>query len=129
MSTYVPLGSRKAVGVSDTTGQNTGNWTVTFDPLTLNSTLPYIEVCHIVINGAAGSSFTVFIDINQWDTNQNGFANSWDPAVPLPLRPGNYLYFYWSDPSTDATPPSVTIWLRYDQDIIANKANLYGGEF
>lgn len=121
MSTYVPLGSRNLTGSADLTGNNTGNWTVAFDPNTLNVNVPYFEVCHIVIEGAAGSSFSVFIDINQWDTNQNGFLNSWDPSVPLPLRPGQTLYFYWSDQTTDNTPPEVTIWLRYDQDIRANQ--------
>lgn len=126
MSTYVPLGSRVLTGIADTTGNNPGNWTVAFDPSTINVNVPYFEVCHIVVNGAAGASFDLFIDIQQWDTNQNGFKNSWDPAVPLPLRPGNFLYFYYSDDITDNTPPTVTIWLRYDQDIIANRASMYG---
>jgi hypothetical protein len=100
---------------------------VTFDPNTLNAPgVPYFEVCHIVVNGAGGSSFSVYIDTYQWDTNQNGYANSWDPAVPLPLRPGQYLYFFYSDPVTDNTPPTVTVWLRYDQDIPANQAATLG---
>lgn len=121
MSTYIPLGSRPVTGLADTTGNNTGNWTVTFSPDILNVNVPYFEVCHIVIQGALGSLFTVFIDGQQWDVNQNGFANSWDPAVPLPVRPGNFIFFYWNDSTTDLTPPSVTVWLRYDQDILANK--------
>jgi hypothetical protein len=111
---------------ADQTGFNPGNWTVVFDPATINCNLPYFEVCHIVVNGAAGSMFSIYIDTFQWDTNQNGFANSWDPSVPLPLKPGQYLYFYYSDPVSDNTPPSVTIWLRYDQDVIANQRVLLG---
>jgi hypothetical protein len=127
MSTYVSLGARGPVtGVADQTGFNTGKWTVTFDPNTINCSVPLFEVSHIVINGAAGSSFSVFIELAQWDTNQNGFANSWDPSVPMPLKPGQYLYFYWSDPSTDGQPPIVTIWLRYDQDIIVNQETFLG---
>lgn len=131
MSTYVPLGARvasKSQGqvVADNTGNNSGNWTVIFHPDDMNCNVPNFEVCHIVVNGAQGSKFTLWIDNMQWDTSQNGFANSWDPAVPLPLRPGQWLYFYYSDPVTDGTPPSVTIWLRYDQDIAANKAALLG---
>lgn len=121
------MGSRGPIkGLADQTGFNPGNWTVIFDPLILNSNVPLFEVCHIVINGAPGSSFGVFVDLAQWDTNQNGFANSWDPAVPLPLKPGQYLYFYWSDPVSDAMPPTVTVWLRYDQDIIVNQQAVLG---
>lgn len=131
MSTYVPLGSRTGTQQfgqvsADNTGRNIGNWTVTFDPNTINCNLPYFEVCHIVVNGAPGASFTIWIDAQQWDANQNGFQNSWDPAVPLPLRPGNYLYFFYSDPATDGLPPAVTVWLRYDQDIDANVQALTG---
>lgn len=127
MSTYVPLGPRGPVeGALDATGFNPGNWTVVFDPATINCNVPYFEVCHIVVNGAAGASFDVFVDLAKWDTNQNGFANSWDPTVPISLRPGQFLYFYYSDNTVDNNPPTITIWLRYDQDIIANRASMYG---
>lgn len=126
MTTYVDLGSRTLTGVADTTGKNVGNWTVIFDPQTMSNSVPYMEVSHIVITGAAGSSFSIFVDINQWDQVQNGTQNSWDPVVPIPLRPGQYLYFFWSDPATDGTPPNVTIWLRYDQDVRANLENMLG---
>jgi hypothetical protein len=131
VSTYVGLGPRVAsqsqgqVAI-DNTGNNPGNWTVTYAPKDINVNAPYFEVCHIVVNGAAGSMFSIYIDNFQWDTNQNGFANSWDPSVPLPLRPGQSLYFYYSDPVSDNTPPSVTIWLRYDIDIPANRQSLLG---
>lgn len=131
MSTYVPMGARlasKGTGqvAADNSGKNPGNWTVTFHPDDMNANVPYFEVCHIVISGAQGSSFTVWIGSQQWDTSLNGFSNSWDPSVPLPLRPGEWLYFYWSDPVTDNTPPQVTIWLRYDQDIYANQQAMLG---
>lgn len=127
MATYVSLGPRGSVqGAADNTGFNTGNWTVVFDPAAMNCNVPYFEVCHIVLQGAAGSTFSVFVDVQQWDTNQNGYKNSWDPAVPIPIKPGQYLYFYWSDAIADNTPPSVTVWLRYDQDIRANLAAVFG---
>jgi hypothetical protein len=127
VSTYVALGSRGPVtGVPDQTGFNPGKWTVVFDPATINCNLPYFEVCHIVVNGAVGSAFTMFVDTRQWDTFQLGQSNSWDPAVPIPLNPGQYLYFYYNDSINDNTPPTVTIWLRYDQDVKANLNAVYG---
>jgi hypothetical protein len=127
MSTFVPLGSRGPVtGIADETGFNPGNWTVVFDPATLNFNVPYCEVSHIVVKGAAGSTFEVFLDLAQWDISQQGYQNSWDPAVPLSVKPGQYIYFYWSDPITDNTPPIVTVWLRYDQDITANQQSMLG---
>jgi hypothetical protein len=127
VSTYVPQGPRGPVtGVPDNTGFNPGNWTVVIDPATINCNIPFFEICHIVVNGAPGSSFNVFVDVIQWDTNQNGFSNSWDPASPLCIKPGQYVYFYWNDPVTDDNPPIVTIWLRYDQDIVANINAVYG---
>lgn len=127
MATYVTLGPRgPATGAADTTGLNPGNWTVVFDPATINCNMPFFEVCHIVVNGVAGSTFSVWVDAFQWDTNQNGYKNSWDPAVPLPMKPGQYLYFMWSDPDTDNSPPIVTIWLRFDADIKGNADTLRG---
>jgi hypothetical protein len=126
MSTFVNLGSRMVTGAADQTGRNIGKWTVAFSPDIINVNLPYCEVSHIVVNGAPGSQFTVWIDAQQWDTNQLGAANSWDPSVPLPLRPGQFLYFFYSDADTDSNPPVVTIWLRYDQDIAANNSALLG---
>lgn len=120
MTTYVPLGSRKITGGPDNTDLNPGNWTVVIDPATLNVNVPYYEVAHITVNGAVGSSFSVYIDGQLWDTNQNGNQNSWDPQVALPMRPGQYIYFFWSDPVSDGIAPVVTVWLRYDQDIAAN---------
>lgn len=126
MSTYVNLGSRQVTGIADNTGRNEGNWTVTFSPDIINVNMPYCEVSHIVVNGAPGSQFSVWIDAQQWDTNQLGQNNSWDPAIPMPLRPGQYLYFFYSDATSDNSPPNVTIWLRYDQDIYANLQALNG---
>jgi hypothetical protein len=88
--------------------------------------MPQFEICHINVDGAPASSFQIFIDTRLWDTVLNGTQNSWDPTVALPLNPGNYLYFCWSNPSSDGQPPQVTIWLRYDQDVYANQKALLG---
>ena len=126
MSTFVSLGSRgPVVGVADMTGLNPVNWTIQFDPATINCNVPFFEISHIVVNGAPGSTFTVWLDSRQWDSTQTGQQNGWDPAVPLPLKPGQYVYIMYSNKDTDGFPPMATIWLRYDQDIIANRNNVF----
>lgn len=123
MATYIPLGARYAQGKADTGQINNGNWTVTFDSTILSNLLPVSEVYHIVVQGAAsGSTGKVFIDNNQWDIVPACDINSWDPNEPLPLKPGQTLYFYISTSATDNNQPNVTIWLRYDRDIPANLA-------
>lgn len=127
MTTYVSQGPRGPVaGVADITGRNPGKWTVTFSPDILNCNMPYFEVSKIVVAGAPGSTFTMWIGDFQWDYVLNGSVNSCDPVIPVPLIPGQYLYFFWSDGVSDQTPPTVQVWIRYDQDIIANRNVQYG---
>lgn len=116
MSSYQTLGFRNGVGQPDNTGNNPGNWTVTFAPQDLNVYLPYFEIYKIVIHGAAGSTFDVYVDIAQWDTSVRGDINSWDPVQPLVMSPGQYLYFYWSYSTINTSPPEATIWLRFDTE-------------
>lgn len=122
---YVELGPRTQVGAADTTGNNKGNWTVVFAPEDLNVNIPYFEVYKVIIHGAAGSTMNWYIDNNIWETTVAADDNAWDPAQPLLLLPGKYMYFYWSDPTTDNTPPTVTIWMRYDPSIDANQRSAH----
>jgi hypothetical protein len=118
---YIGLGYRTATGAKDTTGNNSGNWTVTFDTAALNVKVPYFEIYHIAVKGAAGSTFTVYKNLGWWDSNNYGQLNGWDPNEPMQCNPSDTVYFYYSDATTDNTPPSVTIWLRYDPDLAPNK--------
>jgi hypothetical protein len=123
--TYVTLGSRGPVtGTPDTSGKNPGNWTIAFDPDTINVNISQFEVYKMVVKSAAAGvpTFDVYVDTFQWDTGIYGTRNSWDPVQPLILRPGQYLYFCYSDPDTDGTPPTATIWLRYDTSFVKGAA-------
>lgn len=118
----IPLGPRGPVtGVADPTNKiAAGNWTVTFDPNTMNTQVPYTEVCKMVItNAAVGAFVQIYIGDFLWDSVQQGYNNSWDPNVALPYKPGQYVYFYFST-AADGHPPIMSVWLRYDQDIKAN---------
>jgi hypothetical protein len=115
---YVTLGARGPVtGKLDTSGHNPGNWTAAFTPDILTINTSQFEVYKIVLAGANNTTFNVFVDTWQWDTGIYGTLNSWDPSQPLIMRPGQTLYFCYSDAVADNTPPVVTIWLRYDPNV------------
>jgi hypothetical protein len=109
---YTLYGARYMTGVADQTGRNTGNWTISFTPDILNVNQNPFEVYKMVVTGAPGSTFTVWVDLYQWDNVQIGSKNSWDPQQPLLMNPGQTLYFFYSDPVTDGIPPMATVWLR-----------------
>lgn len=106
--TYQDLGSRQGIGTINS-AVNSGNWTVEFDPKDVASQ-QLAEVYHMTISGPSGSTFTIYRGTQFWDNVARGDINSWDPTQPLPMRPGDSLFFYWS---TNVPPaPVVTIWLR-----------------
>lgn len=117
MANYIELGPRGPVnGAADNTGLNPGNWTIALDPavLSVSTEIRYFEVYKMIVHGAPGSTFNVYVDRNEWDTAVFGQQNSWDPIQPLKMQNGQTLYFMYSDPVSDGTPPTVTVWLRYD---------------
>ena len=112
---FVDLGSRTVRGALDTTGRNIGNWTVTFDPATISIQQNMFECYKMIVTGASPSAtFSVYRDNVLWDLAVYGSANSWDPTNALFLRPGQYVYFFYSTPATDGFMPSVTMHFRYD---------------
>lgn len=116
----ITLGSRGPVtGAPDNTALNPGNWTIAFTPNILQVNVMQFEVYKMVVKGAVNTTFNVYIDQRQWDVGIYGTLNSWDPTQPLIMRPGETLYFCYSDPITDDTPPIATVWIRYDPDIQA----------
>lgn len=115
---YIGLGARKAVGTADTTGNNTGKWTVVFDPQTINVNVAHFELYKLVVTGAAQTAtFNVYVNVNQWDTAVYATNNSWDPQQPLLLTPGDVVYFYYSSSSSDGNKPTIYAWFRYDPAI------------
>lgn len=116
---YIDLGARSATGSLDTTGRNSGNWTVIFDPPTINiNVLPQFEMYKITVqNGAPGATFNIYRDLVLWDLSVYAPLNSWDPTNALILRPGQYLYFFYSDLASDGFQPFITCHFRYDPSI------------
>lgn len=86
-----------------------GNWTVVFGPAELSS-FNRAEVYHIALQGPASSQFQVYLDTTFYDIAPRGDINSWDPAQPMHIEPGQTIYFFFN---SSANPtPKVTIWLR-----------------
>lgn len=116
--TMIGLGARKATGAADTTGNNPGNWSVVFDPQTINVNVAHFELYKLVVTGAANTAtFNVYVNTNQWDTAVYATNNSWDPQQPLLLTPGDTVYFYYSSASSDGHQPVIYAWFRYDPAI------------
>lgn len=125
MTTYVDLGSRGPVtGIADQSGLNNGNWSVVFDPATISCNLAQFEVYKMVVTGAPNTTFKVYRENKLWDVGVYGTLNSWDPQQPLLMQQGQTLMFAYSDATTDNNPPIVTIWMRYDSDLQANKGSV-----
>lgn len=117
---YITLGARGPVtGKADTTGLNVGNWTVAFTPDILNVNTSQFEIYKMIVKGAPNTTFNVYVEAKQWDTAVYGTLNSWDPQQPLIMRPGETLYFMYSDPTSDNNPPVVTVWVRYDPQAVS----------
>jgi hypothetical protein len=121
-SGYVSLGSAFNVASADTTGNNSGNWTNEFDPSTLPKVSTF-EMYHAVVTGVEpGAAASIWIGSRQWGFTNPVSGSEWDPAQPMLLNPGQSIFFYWSDPVSDDTPPSVTLWFRYDPDLPGNES-------
>lgn len=127
LGNVIELGARgPVVGAADMTSYNPGNWTIAFDPaaLAVSTQIRYFEVYKMIVHGAAGTVFDVRVDRNLWDTAVFGFQNSWDPTQPLRMQQGQSLYFLYSDPVSDGTPPTATVWLRYNtDDLLVGRGN------
>ena len=119
---YRDLGATALITATpDMTGNNPGNWTLTADPPALKFRVAQAEVYQISIDGPIGSSFKVFRNTHLWNAVSQGWSNSWDPANPLYLRPGDSLFLYWNAAIGTTPVPSAKFWLRYDTELAENK--------
>lgn len=115
--TYVTLGYRPVTAAADTTGQNTGNYTAVIDDAVIRATVPRYEMYHMYIQAPTlvGQATTAQVTVNGgfWDATLIGQLNSWDPAQPMLLQPGDTIYVLFNVPTSN-TAPVVTCWFRYE---------------
>lgn len=115
---YFPLGGRPAVAAADTTGLNPGNWTAMLDNKAIGISRSVFEMYHLYITSPtlATTSTTASVRLNllPWDITLIGQANSWDPAQPLLMTPGDTLYVLFNVPTSTTPAPTITAWFRYE---------------
>lgn len=104
------LGQRQAIGKAAFDNPLGANfWTVAFTPAVFTISVPF-EVYHAAVSGPASSNFQVFLDTTFYDYAVRGDINSWDPAQPMAIQPGQTLYYYWNTAAGAA--PKVTVFCR-----------------
>lgn len=116
MPGYFPLGGRPVVAAKDTTGRNPGNWTATISHEIINVTVPVFEMYHLYIQSPTlvGQLTIAQVLHNQyfWDVTLIGQYNSWDPAQPLLMTPGDDVIVLFNVPTTTTPAPQVVGWFR-----------------
>lgn len=124
MADYAPIGSRIKTAAADTTGQNAGNYTASFAQADWSATWPAFECARIIVtNIPVMTQFTISLNAKTWDTANGGFNSltTWDATNPLLLIPGDQLDFLFSLATTTTPAPVVTMWLRVDVSLPANR--------
>lgn len=115
------LGSRQVLATLDQTGLNSGNWTAQFTDSVFNVSVPSFSIFHIYLTTSpnlnwlaspAEGQFQVWINGQPWDFQPYSANNSWDPAQPMPLIPGDEVDFFFNNGLAPA--PLVVCWLQWD---------------
>lgn len=110
---YIGLGSRVLTAATDTSGLNAGNYSSQFAAAAMSVNVPYFEVYSMSVTGLGSvATITVYVNGKVRSTAKLLGNAEWDPNQPILLTPADELLLAW-DFGT-GTPPSATIWLRYD---------------
>jgi hypothetical protein len=105
MPTY--LGARSATGKQDLDNPlGRGFWTCAMTPAVLGWQVQS-EIYHMAVTGPPGSSFHIYLDTTFYDAVARGDLNSWDPAQPMAITPGQTVFFYWNTGAGPAPRASV----------------------
>lgn len=123
MADYVTLPQVTKTAVKDTTGRNSGNYTIQYTQADWPN-INQFEIYHMTVNGAVVLSSaqillrnylfsTVTVDISG--------TNEWDPQQPAIVNYGDELDFLWNITVSGNAAPSATLWLRYDEALSRNR--------
>jgi len=111
----------KVTAAADTTGQNTGNLTISFDPTKLGVHLSQFIVYHMVLeNLTIGAQAKIQLNANTYGYfgPATGAGREWFGA--LYMKSSDVLNFYWNLVSSTTPVPALTCYLIYDTDLPGN---------
>lgn len=85
-----------------------GGWSIAWRP----EDLPRVAAVayHAAVQGPSGSTFQIWIDTTFYGNVRNGDINDWDPAQPMPVKPGDTVFWHFSTAAGNA--PKGTLFLR-----------------
>jgi hypothetical protein len=110
----------KITATGDTTGQNSGNLTIVFDPTKLGLRLANFIIYHMVLeNLTIGCSARIQLNANTYGYfgPATGTGREWFGA--LYMKSSDVLSFYWTLASS-AAAPALTCYVIYDPDLPGN---------
>jgi hypothetical protein len=113
---YVGLGSKIATAAIDHTGLNPGNFTNSFNVAVLGAKVAYYEIYTMTVTGVPVlATVTAFVGTRVRTSALLAGNSEWDPSQPILMTPTDELYLCWN--FATGTPPTATVWLRYDPAI------------
>lgn len=89
-------------------------WSVIFTPGDLNIQIPF-EVYHAMLVGPANSQVLIYLDGVLIDHFDNGSLATYDPNIPMFVRPGQTIYYHWDSAVVTPAiggPPNLSIFCR-----------------
>lgn len=97
-------------------------WSAVFTHADMNisSQIRWYEVYRAAVQGAAGSTAMIYLQDALFDQNASAQSLSWDWTQPMHVTAGqDVTAWVWYPPAqAAAAPPRVTLWLRYDTNLM-----------
>ena len=111
----------KVIAAADTTGQNTGNLTITFKPTLLGIWLSEFIIYHMVLeNLTLGAQAKIILNANTYGYfgPATGAGREW--FGQLYMKSGDELDFLFTLASSTTPKPALTAYIIYDPNLPGN---------
>ena len=111
----------RIVAAADTTGQNTGNLTIQFKPVTLGLNLSQFIIYHMVLESLTiGAQAKITLNANTYGYfgPATGAGREWFGS--LYMKSGDELDFFFNLASSTTPKPVLTAYVIYDPSLPGN---------